>query len=160
MIGQCKINFLNPDAVKPTPFVGWTIEACYDFFCKRLSTCTVHSFTGFTGFTFLAVDDDCVNAIPPEVIVGTDAADYNEAPDDPAKLKTIRQPIREIIDALAALEMQTSTPSEIARRAKSVSSVFPPAALMGTGDRARAYKRNALQGLPGPEEQEDEMMEG
>ncbi|KAL8727237.1 MAG: hypothetical protein Q9181_005784 [Wetmoreana brouardii] len=150
MIAQCKLNFLDADAVKPMPFVGWTVEACYDFFCKRLSICTMHA---FTGFTFLAIDEQCVSAMPQEIIVGSDAGDYGEAPDDAPKLKVIRQPIDEIMGALTALEMQSSTPSEVACRTEAVASVMPPPALMGKGDRGRAYKRSALQGLPGPEEQ-------
>ncbi|KAL8705092.1 MAG: hypothetical protein Q9201_001775 [Fulgogasparrea decipioides] len=150
MIAQCKLNFLDADAVKPMPFVGWTIEACHDFFCKRLSICAVHA---FTGFTFLAIDDQCVSAVPQEIIVGTDAGDYGEAPDDPPKLKVIRQPIDEIMGSLAALEMQSSTPSEITCRSEAVTSIMPPPVVAGKGDRGRAYKRSALQGLPGPEEQ-------
>ncbi|KAL8684256.1 MAG: hypothetical protein Q9218_008366, partial [Villophora microphyllina] len=84
MIGQCKLNFLDTSAVKPMPFIGWTIEACYDFFRERLSICTVKR---FTGFTFLAIDDACIAAQPQEIIVGSDAGDYGERPEDPPKLK-------------------------------------------------------------------------
>ncbi|KAL8720602.1 MAG: hypothetical protein Q9225_002566 [Loekoesia sp. 1 TL-2023] len=127
MLGQCKLNQLDDGAVKPMPFVGWTVKACYDFFCTRLLPIpSVGRSYKFTDFTFLAIDADCVSAIPPEIIVGSDAADYGEEPEDPPKLKVIRQPIIEIMEALAALEVQTSTPSEVANRTKMVASIMPP----------------------------------
>lgn len=152
MLGQCEFNYLDPDAVKPMPCVGWTIEACYDFFCKRLSTCSVKR---FTGFTFLAIDDACLAASPQqEIIIGSDAGDYHEKPEDPPKLKIIRLPIHEAMESLAALECQSSSPGEIAHRTPFVATVMPPPIFAGTGDKARMYKREALSGIPAPWEME------
>lgn len=156
LLGQCKLNQLDGGAVKPMPFVGWTVEACYDFFRTRLLPIpSVGLSYKFTDFTFLAIDADCVSAIPPEIIVGSDAADYGEDPEDPPKLKVIRQPINEIMEALAALEVQTSTPSEVADRTKMVATIMPPPIVAGTRDQSRAYKRHALKNLPGPGPQID-----
>ncbi|KAI4244794.1 MAG: hypothetical protein LQ352_006717 [Teloschistes flavicans] len=162
MLGQCKLNFLDQDAIKPMPFVGWTIEACYDFFCQRISICGLKP--GFTGFTFLAIDAACLTAAPQqEIIIGSDAGDYHEKPEDPPKLKVIRLPIHEAMESLAALECQSSSPSEIAHRTPFVASVMPPPIFAGVGDKARKYKREALSGIPAPWElkggDEDKMEE-
>ena len=130
------------------PFVGWTIEACYDFFCTHLRSTSL-----FTYFTFLAIDAACVEATPAEIIVGCDGADFGELPEDAPKLKIIRQPIEEVMGDLCSLETLTRTPRETACRAPFGMSVFPEP-MMGPGSvaGARAYKRRALWGLPGPEE--------
>ncbi|KAI4103183.1 MAG: hypothetical protein L6R37_003937 [Teloschistes peruensis] len=105
MLGQCKLNFLDPDAIKPMPFVGWTIEACCDFFCKRLSTCSIKP--GFTCFTFLAIDHGCLAAEPHhEIIIGYDAGVYQGKSEDLPKLKILRLPIHEAMESLAALECE------------------------------------------------------
>ncbi|KAL8638634.1 MAG: hypothetical protein Q9228_004226 [Teloschistes exilis] len=105
MLGQFKLNFLDPDAIKPMPFVGWTIEACCDFFCKRLSACSIRP--GFTGFTFLAIDHGCLAAEPyHEIIIGYDAGIYQGKPEGPPKSKIIRLPVHEAMESLAALECE------------------------------------------------------
>ena len=92
--------------------------------------------------------------------MGSDAADFDEEPEEAPKLKIVRLPIEEVLDDLTALEMLTRTPRETASRAEFGVSVMPPPIFSGGSlDGARAMKRRALLGLPGPEEMMVRMQE-
>lgn len=138
------------------PFVGWTVETCYEIFATHLrplqNDALGRPVEQFKQTCFLAIYAACVSAIPPEIIVGTDAADFHENLEDPPKLKVIRLPIDEIMPELESLEMQTSTPSEVRYREVMRATVMPPPFLAGPADAVRAVKRSALQGLSGPVE--------
>ena len=143
-MNQIEFNEFDGNAAKPMPFVGWTVDACYEFFDSHL-----RPIPKFSNYTFLAVDADCVQAEPPEIILGCDGADYNEKPEDPPKLKVMRQPIRNALEALNALEMHYSIPSERKGGFSIATSIFPPAEYAAD---PRAYKRAALLGLSPLEE--------
>ncbi|KAL8869389.1 MAG: hypothetical protein Q9174_004308 [Haloplaca sp. 1 TL-2023] len=156
LLNQCKLNYLDIDASKPMPFVGASIQECYNFFNTRLSRLNSPS---FARYTFLAIDDACLVAEPQELIVGTDAADFGEKPGDPPILKVIRQSVNDIMEALTRLETHTTTPSEIETRAEMCVSVVPHPMMVLPGSATdgmsvRDAKRQAIWGVPGPVERE------
>ena len=82
--------------------------------------------TKHTNFTFIVLDDKCMEADPWEMIVACDAPDYGEDDDQP-RLKYFRMPLKEAASSLYALEYLTMTPSEVESRSETVLSCFPPA---------------------------------
>lgn len=102
----------------------------------------------FAYFTFLAVDSAYVQSPHPvewEIIVCSDAPDYNEDPQAGAKLKVFRMPVREALKSLQVMEMLLSTPLEVAKRCEMRLNVMPEP---GDGEPGRNYKWTSLQALP------------
>lgn len=88
----------------------------------------------YTEFTFMVVDDQCINSDPWEIIVACDAPDYGEA-DDEVKVKYFRMPFKDGASYLNSLEYLTMTPSEAENRTDDILSGFPPACMMPLRDK-------------------------
>ncbi len=87
----------NLDKEGPWPFIGRTIEEVYDFHKKYLRAADdSRNVDPFTYFTFLIIDDECVNSDPPHYMVCCDAPDY-EDPDGEITLKSTLVPIETAI---------------------------------------------------------------
>lgn len=65
----------------------------------------------FTSFTFLVVDDECLDSDPWQVVLCSDGPDFGEGND--IVLKSKRLPFAEAVPPLCAIEMLVSTMSEI-----------------------------------------------
>ncbi|KAL9039660.1 MAG: hypothetical protein Q9214_004785, partial [Letrouitia sp. 1 TL-2023] len=125
----------------PEAFIGSTIEEIYDFFTKHLrpeidSTAPEQ----LTYFTFLAVDAGCIQASPSECIICCDAPDYNEEQDD-VVLKTLRLPIKEVVQYLCPLEQLRLTMSDVADLPERAWSTIPaPTVIQDPDDPPREYR--------------------
>ncbi|KAL9628238.1 MAG: hypothetical protein Q9164_007351, partial [Protoblastenia rupestris] len=143
VIEEIKAN-ISSDQPSPTPFIGCTIDQIYAFFKAHLrpaddSTTLEH----FTTFTFLVVDEECVQSTPWQCILCSDAPDFGEA-DEEVKLKTLRMPIEQAMGDLCALEQLTMTPSEALDPGGLNVGMMPPPTMVPIGQREpdgqRLYK--------------------
>ena len=104
---------------------GRTIEYCYESF-KGLRPADDSSAHGdFTYFTFVIVDDQCINEKPWKCIVACDAPDIDEGPEE-IKLKHYRLPLEQGVGCLYRLEDLTCDPSEAQNPNRMVKSMHPP----------------------------------
>ena len=106
---ECKANHSKRISDMPLPFLVWDEQACYYFMLKRIRALTPE----FSEYSLLAVDDGCISADPPEVILVTDAADFEEDADGPPKLKVGRALVEGIVGDALLIEMRILTPNEV-----------------------------------------------
>lgn len=122
----------------PTPFYHDTVEQIYEYWRANFIDDTLYKGTmnkpiRYTTFTFIVVDDRCIESDPWEIIVACDAPDYGEA-DGEMKVKYFRMPFKEAARCLNSLEYLTKTPSEAENRSNDVLSGFPPPCMMPVRD--------------------------
>ncbi|KAL6713420.1 hypothetical protein ACLMJK_008885 [Lecanora helva] len=155
ILARSKADLVNPRR-SPSPFLNWGFGALYNFHKELLRPCEKHNGRSlyFAYFTFFAIDAACFqspNKDDWEIIVCSDAADYNESPATGPKLKVFRMKIGEAMEGTMTIETLTSTPKEIGRRCPVHTSVMPPPMIAGPPPVAREVKWRALAGMPEPE---------
>ncbi|KAL9611167.1 MAG: hypothetical protein Q9167_004189 [Letrouitia subvulpina] len=124
-------NPSRPLEGNPTPFYHDTIEQCYEYFKKEFRPAEDSTLNGeSTNFTFIVVDDSCLQSDPWEMIIACDAPDYGEGDEEEPKLKYFRMPLERAASVLPALEELTMTPSESQNPDGDVLSFFPPAIMV------------------------------
>lgn len=124
----------NPGSLGPYPFLNCTVDEVYDIYKTHIRPAddtTGHQI--ITSFTFIVIDEECVQSNPKQCILCCDAPDFEEA-DDEIKLKQIRMPLGKVMDYLYPLELLCMTPSEVEHPREVGLSVFPPAIVMPFDD--------------------------
>ena len=96
---------------RPHPFLSHTVEDIYAFFKDHIRPDMDYAGprAHFSSFTFLIVDEVCLDSDPWEAQVCCDAPDFGE--NGEVMSKTLRLPLEEAIYNLCALEMMSLTPS-------------------------------------------------
>ncbi|KAL8869506.1 MAG: hypothetical protein Q9174_004224 [Haloplaca sp. 1 TL-2023] len=122
----------------PTPFYRDTVERIYELWRAEIVDETLykggdHKAMKYTNFTFIVLDDKCMESDPWQLIVACDAPDYGED-DSQTRLKYFYMPLGEAASSLSALEYLTMPPSEVESRKETVLSFFPPATMMPVRD--------------------------
>ena len=88
----------------------FTIDAIYEFYKKQVRPPDdSNAIQPFTYFTFLVIDDECINISLKQCIICCDAPDYNESE---VTLKKMRITLPTAAAILVPLEQLTMTPSE------------------------------------------------
>lgn len=121
----------------PTPFLGCTVDKVYDFYKAHLRPLDDNtSLKYFTHFVFLAIDEECVQSTPRQIILCCDAPDYSEENEE-IKLKHFRMPMEKAVSHLCVLEFLKMTPSEVQEsRSFALCSVQPVTVMPFEGPRA------------------------
>ena len=139
-----------------TAFNGSSVDEAYDFFKLQLRSPDCYGTrTRFSYFTFLVVDEECLQTQPYTCVVCSDAPDFGEAEDE-IKLKQIRMDFEDVAQYLPALEELILTPDEFCDKEEQLLfNIMPPPTMMFTeekdvyklapGMEARRTKRRALQ---------------
>lgn len=118
-----------------SPFIGWTVEKVYDFYKahvrpdENLTEREGH----FTAFAFAVIDEECLKADPPQVILCSDAPDFDESEGE-VKLKQIRLPLMKALEEVAPIDDLSVTPSEVEKETEKVLTMRPPPTLMSMND--------------------------
>lgn len=118
---EIEVNSLsNNSEERPsvTPLFNNSVDGAYAFY-KSLRTQYSTSLPHFTNFTFLAIDETCVQSSPKYCLLCTDAPDYAEAANQ-VKLKVLHSPIEKIMPCLHALEHLAMMPSELENNPRGV----------------------------------------
>jgi len=112
---QLATNFDEPPNYD---FINQTIDQVYDFY-KRYLRPADHSpdFPHFSAFTFAVVDAECLRSDPQQLLICSDAPDFNET-DDAIVLKQTRFKATMAWGASVRMEELTMTPTEAELRAK------------------------------------------
>ena len=116
IVKRTQFDELETDTDEPPAlnFYGCTVEQVYNFYKRHLQppeNSEAWENSCFSKYTFVAIDEECLEFKPYQCIIGSDAPDFGEAEDE-IKLKTLRVDLEEIPDVLNGLEMLTRTPRE------------------------------------------------
>jgi hypothetical protein len=130
----------------PHPFLGQTIDQVYEFYKEHMRPPQDEQVGNpqFTSFTFLVIDDECVKAQPPEILVCCDAPEYGDKEGD-VNLQVLRWSQPKAMEYLCGLEQLSYTPAEVGHSsgtAKEAETYLP-----ATPMQARLKKQKALAGL-------------
>lgn len=97
-------------------FVGFSIEDVYQFYKDHMQvipSLDPWDNMEFSSFTFIAVDEACMNASPWQCIVGCDAPDFGECDTSEIKLKQIRVDLSDLGRVVEHVETLYRTPKEV-----------------------------------------------
>jgi hypothetical protein len=112
---QLATNFDEPPNYD---FVNQTIDQVYDFYKRHLRPADHSSnMPHFSAFTFAVVDEACLRSDPQQLLICSDAPDFNET-DDMIVLKQTRFKATMAWGESVRVEELTMTPTEAELRAK------------------------------------------
>ena len=133
----------DPGNSGPYPFLNRTVDEVYDIYKTHIRPADDSSGRQFiTNYTFIVIDQECMQSNPKQCILCCDAPDFDEE-DDEIKLKQLRMPLGKSMEYLHPLEMLCMAPSEVKYARDTGISVFPPAFVMPSDEEdpeSRVYR--------------------